>query len=182
MGTRIIQPPPGDDCIFCWDADETPKFLYVMFDGVKLGWPFGSKQVPNGHLFKCEQDDERPCQWWYHELGPGWMVDVKRTPANGWWHISLNYIGVGSHFTGFIRECPAEHSIFNNTYLNPAIFRGYDGVATVIWMEAALELVEAMNMPNTQTFLELFTKDELFPVYKFCNTRYGMNQKFLIEP
>lgn len=182
MGTRIIQPPAGNDCIACWPAGETPAHVFVQFSGVKQGDLVGSKQLPNDHLFKCVQDDVVPCDFFYNKDGPGWQISFFRRPQDGRWVISAFYFGVGTHFDDSQPGCPSEHDIWENDNNVPWAFFGWDGIATVIWMKAALELVASMNMPNTATFLELFVKDELFPVYKFCNTRYGMNQKFLISP
>lgn len=182
MGTPVKEPEFGNDCIACWDAGETPKFVYVMFDGVLKGDPPDSVQVPNGHLFKLEQDPASPCHWHYQETGPTWKVSVWRSAITGNWFVTLDYWLVGSHFHGSIDDCPAEQAIFENTYWNKLIRKGYDGVASILWMDEALDLVEALNMPIEGTMMEYFLIDELVPVYKFCNVRYGINQCVELEP
>lgn len=181
MGTPIEEIEYGNDCLLGWEAGNTPKFVYVMFDGVKLGFPVGSKQVPNGVLFKCEQKVGVPCQWFYNEVGPGWMVDVKITADPFRSHISMTYVVGMSHFTGWVPGAFAEHDIFLNTYHDPWRFRGVDGVATIFWMESALELIDAFLLPASGTFLEFFLKDESVPAYKFCNIRLGMNFVLLLS-
>jgi len=181
MGTKIPTPEHGNDCAACFSAGETPEFIWVMFDGVKVGDPPGSYQVPNGCLFKCVQSEIDPCLWEYNPSGPGWVCSVYRSVATGRWHVTLTVWAGGSHFTGWRAGCPSEHDIFANVYWSPIWWHGWDGVATIMWMTTVLALLDALVIPQSNTLMEMFLIDELKTVYKFCNRKYSINQCIEIE-
>lgn len=182
MGIKINPPEYGNDCAHCWDPGETPEFIYVMFEGVKKGDVVGSQIPPNGHIFKCIQDPAAPCIFNYNKAGAGWQVEFARAAGTGRWHMKLWHDG-HSHFTGWLPDCPEEHDIWTNLLWTPIFHPGYDGVATVFWLDEARTLMAAMNIPDESgTFMEFFLKDESDPVYKFCNTRYGINHTILVPP
>lgn len=182
MGLHTDPVPPGDDCIACWDAGETPSYIYVIFDGVLKGDVPGAQQPPNGRIFKCDQNVGDPCLFEFNPVGAGWRVQLRRTVAPERWHVSLNFSGL-AHFTGVNAGCPSEHDIWTNILWSPIWWAGYNGVATIFWMEEALELMELMGIPiEPDTFMEFFVKDESKPVYKFCNQRFSINTKAEITP
>lgn len=55
-------PDPGDDCLACWPAGETPEKVYVHFTGIKIGatWVPGLGEPPN-QVWTLLQ--AAPCSW-----------------------------------------------------------------------------------------------------------------------
>lgn len=179
MGIRIIPREFANDCIACWDAGETPAFIYVAFLDVLPGDIPGSVSIANAFWFKCIQNEASPCDFWYNRAGPGTIVEINRSIATGRWHVNAS-VDAKSVFTGWVPGCPTEKSVWTNLQNNPAAFFGWAGFAYCFWMETATELLVGLNLPdNGDTFLEVFVKDDTKLVYKFCNVKYRMNQ--LIE-
>jgi hypothetical protein len=181
MGEKIVPREYGLDCAACWDPDETPLFVWVVFDGVLKGLVAGAEQVQNGHVYKLEQDPLNPCTYYYNWLGAGWKCQFFRSGATGRWHLSL-YYNAFEHFVGNRAGCPAEHDVWSNLYTDPNVSRGYGGVGTVWWGEEVLDLIFALGIPDEEgTFYEVFLIGQTNFVYKFCNVKYALNQKIVIS-
>lgn len=182
MGIKIEPPEYGNDCLHCWGVGETPEFIYVTFSGVKKGDVPGSEQPPNGDYFKCMQQAGDPCEFVFNPSGFGWMVRLWRAPADGKWFVTLAYDRV-QHFNAWNAGCQSEHAWWSNLLWSPIWWAGWGGWAWIFWLDAARSIVSAMNYPlDGNTNVEFFVKDGTEPVYKFCNLKYGLNQKFLISP
>lgn len=176
MGTRIEPPELCNHCPPCWDANETPKFVWVMFSGVSKGNPLGSEQVPNGHIFKLDIDLTGPCYFSHNMLGAGWRLMFFRSAMTAKWWVSL-YYGPRQHFSGSRPGCPSEFDVWNNLYVDPNVSFGYGGVATVWWGSIVEDTADLLNIPvEPGTFYEVFLKDESKIVLKFANLNYRLNQ------
>jgi len=182
MGIRIEPPVLGNNCLPCWDAGETPGFVYIIFLGVKKGDVPGAQQPPNGEYFKCPQNPLSACEFVCNPGGVGWMVRVWRDPGSGRWFVTLAFDLV-QHFNAWNAGCPSEHDGWSNLLWSPIWWAGYGGFAYIFWLVAARALVESMNIPTDEgTFMEFFMKDGTDPVYKFCNLKYVINQTILLSP
>ena len=60
MGNWTQPNPPGNDCIACFTAGETPSKIAVVFADIVLC--FGGPPEPNGE-FILEQNPGVPCEW-----------------------------------------------------------------------------------------------------------------------
>lgn len=176
MGTPITDPVFGNDCIACWLANETPLYIWAMFNGVSKGNPVGSQQVPNGFIFRMEQDPGNACSFKYNWLGSGWRLQFYRNAGNAKWYLSL-YFDAAEHFLDNNAGCPAEHDIWSNIYTDPNVSPGVGGVGTIWWEETLTDLITSMNVPvDSGTFYEVFLDNTNNFFYKFCNSKFHMNQ------
>lgn len=191
MGEPIPTPPIdyADDCPACtipagplWEAGETPEYMYVYFDGIKKCFWFVD-DPPNGLTFKLHQHETNKCLWlteWglyrvFLYMALGWPLGSK---------IQVLDSGNQIHFHADSVPCPEETHIFNNTpghFPPPPDFP--EGVAVIHWMGIVLGLVLAFSLPTASTIMhEIFLKDEVQVVHKFCFPKYGMNVKMLMSP
>lgn len=173
MGTRmpIEEWPVGVECYCHPKLDKTPLTIYVYFWEVRT--PFGLPPAPNLHVFACTQDDVDPCYWLYENRVFGWKVQVYYYCGSNATRIILKnndgYTYCQDTHDGFLPE----HSVMGNV----------NGWMTLFWLEAALKLIDDMVLPNDgHTFLEFFVDEDGHPVYKLCNVKFGMNEKYLLEP
>lgn len=177
MGIRVVPPEHGDDCAACWSANLTPKFIWVCFLDIVKGNNPACEDPPNGHWFKCEQDAVDACLFTYGDGVSGWFVQTYRSAVTGNWHITLDYEG-SDFFTGFISTCPDIDDVWTNLLNNPAVFCGNGGYGYLFWMDAVVDLIDDLELPNDgNTFVEAHVKNGTTLVYKFCNIGFNMNVK-----
>lgn len=176
MGIRIVQPEIGDPC-WCHPVDTlTPRLIYVHFTGLEQ-CP-GKAQPPNGHTFTCYQDEGQACTWKSDTDAMGWRVYVYYLCGQNQTEILLTDTDDSNYFDGVVNGFAEEHTIFSNIYGGCAPGQNsFNGVATLFWLAAVTWLMEGMGIPDDgNTFMEFFLIDEVHPVYKFCNVKYGVNQ------
>lgn len=171
MGTKIIEPVPGDICLR-WDpVDETPSFVYVVFWDVLKGDRFGAKQPPNEHIFKLPQDPTSSCKWEYENLVSDWHVDFQ---------IAVDQSGVGLsdasgmgnfYFTDVTGPTsPPEYQLYHNFFQDPFGKWGYNGSAMVFWMTAlGITVVDFGLQSAPDLFLEMFSFSDASFVQKLCS-------------
>ncbi len=181
MGIRIVEPQIGNPCWCHPEPVNTPYLIYVHFS--ELVQCPGKVQPPNGHTFVCYQDEGVPCTWKSQAEGMGWRVYVYYHCMQNQTEILLTDLDDNNYFDGVINGAAPEHFIFSNIYGGCAPGQlAYDGVATLFWMDTVQWLIAAMGIPNDgNTFLEVFLKDEVHTVYKFCNRKYSMNQTIQVS-
>lgn len=118
MGEEIpIEHPTieyGNDCIQCYAAGETPKFIYVKFSGVILcpgkAWPGGVDLNTTWTLTQIAG-----CDWRY--LDANWQIDWRNFPAGPWTNCYAYIAGTAQkHFTA--RQAPICLTTIDNDYLN----------------------------------------------------------------
>lgn len=169
----------------CWCHPKpvlTPEIIYAYF------WEMvqcpGKLVPPNMHVFPCYQDVVDPCTWYNVPGAYGWKVEIFYMCGQNQTEILLRDLSDNRYFDSVLNEFPNEHTVFNNIFTGCAFNQfAFDGGAFLFWNEALLDLINNMNLPNEgHTFMEIFRTDNDKPVYKLCNIKYGLNQKFLIEP
>lgn len=170
---------------WCWchpAADKTPAVIYVYFSGIvqcrNLAIP------PNLHTFSCHQDPDYACEWRNEDHGPGWEVFVEYLCSSNMTHIGLKDSDGWSYFDAVVNGFCDEHDVLANRWSQcDHVYGGINGSVTLFYNKAALKLISDLNIPNDgETFMEFSLNAELEPIYKFCNVKYGLNQKYLIEP
>lgn len=184
MGTRmpIDSWPVGDECIWFPDPPKTPLKIYVYFFGIKTCAGFAPP--PNLHVFTCFQDESSPCFWRNAVAHSHWDVRVIYYDFLHETWIALYDENLVFYFEASVVGFAAEHVVFGNNWDKcNHVYGGADGCAMLFWHEAALNLINDLVIPNDgETFLEFMVNDEQQPIYKFCNIKYSLNQKFLVEP
>lgn len=184
MGTRIeIDDPVSADVCACFPTpNETPYKILMYFWGMAK-CPAGI-QPPNGRLFTLFQNDGDPCQWDSDCAGSGWIIRLNYLCGQNQTEIYLSDLTPENYFHGLRNGFPNEHTVFPNQIIHCGFNQlATDGFCTFFWLEAAVHLLSNMRLPNDgYTFMEFFMKDDIDPVYKFCNTIWGLNQKFLVNP
>lgn len=186
MGTRIPSPPIeyGIDCDNCtpfrWAVGETPKYVYVYFDGLTdCGW--SPHPSPNGQTFKLTQSPIAGCHWF--SAGDPWIVNfyAKRPGAfqsriELWDHHGFSF------FIGHLMQCPLEYWTYAN--LQAACILMYaasGGTATVFWSDQITTLIEQFGLvAGRELFYEMFQTDGPPEVHKFCDRHQRTNIKFKI--
>lgn len=184
MGTRITPDDPiaGNPCEWFFDPDNTPHKIYAYF--WELEQCPGRKLPPNMHIFTMFQDDEKPCEWRNVPSAQGWECGIAYRNVPPLSRLYLINLAAGLYFDGDLAWRADEHDVFNNKIvdcLGPNFAQKGNGL--IFWLEAATGLLESLALPNDgNTFMEFFVTDEHKPVYKFCNVRWSLNQKYLINP
>ncbi|MGB3906456.1 MAG: hypothetical protein WBB22_16225 [Anaerolineae bacterium] len=178
----MITPPAGVSCECHPEVDYTPKLIFVQFYDL-IQCP-GNPVPPNGHLFSCFQDDINPCKWNNVPSAAGWEVEVQYMCGQNQTEIWLGRGGVNNFFDGLLNGFQDEHAVFSNIWSGcNAIYGSHSGHATLLWLSAATHILTFMALPNDgHTFMEFFMTSDDKPVYKFCNTRWSLNQRFLYDP
>ena len=168
----------GDDCIACFDADETPMYMKAFISGVKRGelWNPVLPMTPNGY-WDLEQDLVDPCKW--NALKPGWPEIIH---------------GVGPRFNFFIFNygvgIPVFHSIhghgcrnkFENDfagYWNNIYYGGHCFITTADWIRKQIESLTPMIDPNPR--MECFTMEGDFIVVRYAGKRDATNISIKID-
>lgn len=183
MGIRmpIEEWPVGDRCNCHPQADRTPQKIYAVFSCIEQCPEF--LLPPNDHVFTLYQDEESPCKWANQVNAFGWIVELEWQCALSQVQLLLYRGELEVYFFGLLSFPVIEHDRFANWWVvcggNQT---GKKGCGQVFWNEAALELIENLNIPNDgNTFMEFFVAGEDRVVYKFCNVKYGLNQKCAVE-
>jgi len=188
MGQRMKDEPIlyGADCLQCWEAEKTPKYLYARFAKVIRRTdliPDVCKIPPNNQLFKLTQDPLEPCAWFYDQSG--WTVRfdlVMQGIGNTWLYLDD---AVGNHYySSTSASCYAEGTVLHNEFGPAEPFAcGYNGIAVVTWTPQATKLLEDINLAKAHDlFMELFPLIDGKLVYKFCRVKDSTNIKILFEP
>lgn len=182
MGIRVEPIVTVFDCEWFITPLLTPNRIFVYFWEIEQ-CP-GKLLPPNMHVFSLYQDEIHHCEWHNEPSSFGWTIHlfVQAPPLKVL--LNMTHTGGGLFFNSEVTSPAMEHDVFNNMNIicggaNFAI----KGNATIFWMSAALDLINDMNLPNDgNTFMEFFIAEGNVPVYKFCNVKYSLNQKYLISP
>lgn len=97
MGIMPDETEFGDDCLACWPAGKTPRYVKLFLAGIQRGddWVPANGQPPNGY-WDLEQSDVDPCNFFnMHEGFPAiaWRPSafleqlnvVAEGPASAFW-------------------------------------------------------------------------------------------------
>lgn len=176
----------GDDCLACFPAGKTPKYVWVRFILLASCVPDLDPPCaapPNDRVFKLTQDDSVPCFWRY--LSDDWIIwyyttfgSPPKTRLDLW--DTLGRV----HFLALEDACAPEGTVFNNTVLC-SMFGActHEGIATVTWTQEATNLMAAINMQRgDDVFMELHPLVDGNKIYKFCRLRDATNIAIELEP
>lgn len=188
MGQRIPPVPHiyGDDCLLCFDADKTPKYVFARFSEIEkcvIGDPDVCVIPPNDRLFKLTQVEGTPCRWTYDE--EDWFITYwKGGGIGGEDELHLLSGGGLGYFRGVDAQCSPEGTVFHNTWPPcNGMFCGHGGMGVVTWTQQATELLAAINMERSDNlFLELFPLIDGNLIYKFCRLQDATNIAIEFEP
>ncbi len=188
MGQRMKDEPIvyGADCLRGFDADKTPKYIYIRFSQIVKcpDWDEVVYQIPpNDRVFKLTQDDVHPCLWEVTTTGWHVIFDLQFDyPDTIVW---LEYIPDGKVYFFDVVPLPVEEGIvFHNNNTDCLLGRSaHGGIATVTWTPQATDILEAINMKKAyDLFMELRPLEDGKLVYKFCRLQDATNIKILFEP
>ena len=188
MGQRMPDEPIeyGTDCLACFPADKTPKFVYVRFALVEICPGILDPNCitpPNDRLFKLAQVNGYPCQFRY-DTDPWhifWTFSAG-SPAKS--SIHLRDWSDAVYFAALPDACLPEGTVIHNDLVGCVLHDcARAGIAVVTWTPQATALLEAINMAKGERlFMELFPLDNGKLVYKFCRLKESTNIKILFEP
>lgn len=172
----------GDDCLACFDAGETPKYLYVRFSGI-VQCPAGPSIPPNDRVFKLTQNAEAACYYRYDSADWGIGVDLNAAP-NPTDILLMSGDELWSYFSRQDPDKIEEGKVYSNDYVGcPAWRGGKDGICVITWSPQATEVLASINMAKgNNLFMELFPKADGKLVYKFCRLQDATNVAILYEP
>ena len=131
MGIRINEFDYGDDCVFCFPANFTPKFFMITFKDIKQGDLFDPALIPPppNRIFKLTQDPVTPCHWEFKD--PDFWVNLDLGVSNTAL-VVLDFLGGVQYFAaGPLPACTwAEQSNFTS----PVGKYLYDGWYQISWI------------------------------------------------
>lgn len=176
----------GDDCLLGFDADKTPKYIYVRFSLIVQcpSWNGAEHTTPpNDRVFKMEQVNGIPCRWEY--FGAEWFIQFTISSDPFGTVIFLVNNDDGATYFGDITDyIPEEGYVYPNdiTFCEPW-YGGAEGFAVLSWTPQATALLKAINLAKGyDLFMELFPREDGKLVYKFCKLQDATNVKILFEP
>lgn len=172
----------GDDCVGCFPAGKTPKYVYVRLSLVEK-CPDPRLVPPNDRVFKLTQDAYNPCDWFYQ--GSTWRVEFQCAPDPAFVWLSVMDPETG---VAYFEETPAGLPDESHTYHNrtPACddFHGATGgTATVTWQLETIKILKLLNMKGmSDIFMEMRPLVDGNRVYKFCRLQDATNIAIEYEP
>lgn len=188
MGQRMRDEPIdyGNDCLSCFDAGETPEFVYIRFGLVAICPGVLDPNCitpPNGRVFKLAQVPGFPCQYKY-DTDPWhvfWNFKVGGQPLSA---IQLRDWSDAIYFAATPASCLAEGTVIHNDVAGCILHDCvYGGIAVVTWTPQATDILTAINITKgDDLFMELFPLADGKLVYKFCRIAESTNIKILYEP
>jgi len=188
MGQRMPPGPIeyGDDCLHCFAAGKTPKYVWARFSQI-LQCPDVPPKIcgipPNDRVWKLTQDAVLPC--WYQLVTGGWILDyTHRSPVTHLAELSVIDPNGRDIFYKNMPACQSEGTLFHNAWIDCIGWNcGHLGFGIVTWTEHATAILELINMEKAQDlFMELHPRADGKLVYKFCRLEDATNIKILFEP
>lgn len=174
----------GDDCEACvppagslWEIGETPKYLYVTFNGL-VACPNFAGILPNGQIFKMTQHDTIKCLWicyygdyeiWFWSFDPLWNWSALYI-----WHTDGKWL-----FQGMFDPCPFEyHAMQNIIETCPNHVYAHFGYGVVCWNDIAIDVADDIVLDfNPGLQHEFFAHEDGDIVLKYCDKRDATNVK-----
>lgn len=187
MGTPIDVPviEYGPDCNRCpvqFPAGETPRFVYVYFDGI-VDCGRSHHPAPNGQTFVLEQIPPNPCNW--YSDGDIWKVDwlPNRIGAGDSLLTLLDHHGA-AFFSGSELKCPSDPAIMqNDMHACAGFFAGSEGLALVTRHQQVIALVVQFGLEaGIHLMWEVFHHPDGGIVHKFADLHQRTNIRFKLEP
>jgi len=176
----------GDDCLWCFDAGETPKYVYARF--LDIGkcpgeWCEDNPLPPNDRVFKLTQDDMKPCTWVFQD-GFWDVVYHAYWPGIAGCALLINYMGDwSSYFRSVFPFGVSCKTFFTNEEECADGTCGVGGYGIVTSKLEALEVMASLNIkPAYDLFMEMRPLSDGKRVYKFCKLKDAMNIAILFEP
>ena len=164
------------DCLTCYAAGKTPKYLYACFSGIEPGnlWVPGVDLPPPNGIHRLEWSLH--CDWGALEGNIGFAYQ-----GDGDWSRLQVFDPWDDIFSSIIR--PACTSYFENSIINPIGNKYYGGFATIAStlpgsIYSISDIAEAINYERTpDSFAVIHPKDEDQSV----NTLYEWNTNSRIK-
>lgn len=166
-----IQPQPtefGNDCLACFSAGETPKWLKCFFAGIERGnnWFPAAGEPPNGY-HDLLQKPGSPCTW---NDDPPVFPSVTYTISGANSFLSCR---TSIPVTAFISN-PAVGCVqgFSNNFSTPVgniFYGGWGHVITSIQIASIIELVTPLADPNPR--MEYFPVSATQAVVRYAGKR-----------
>ena len=184
MGTKIITPPIGVNCLN-WDPPaETPAIIWALFWEILKGDHIDAIEPKNNHIFKLEQFDGLPCHWEYKSLPFGWQVRLGIDAGQVWLYLADTTPGPNYYFSQTKPiSPPVEFEIFTNWYQGAPGNYGYQGYATIFWMERITELAIEFGLDSIDDLmLEMFGVGDSQLIVKLCSYLVPTNTKIKFAP
>lgn len=172
MGIPDKPTPPGDNCLLCFDADETPSKVIISISDMKTGdlWTDFHDPAPNGS-WVFDQDPLIPCRW--HNRGPSqWMMALQ-------YQSGLSTLGGYNIFPGrgfFGSESADCIKHFTNINTSPSGQYYYDGYMFVSTPELLVAAVSAI-VPffSDGAFFEVFPGPGKIVDIRYANKPHRQN-------
>lgn len=183
MGTKISDIVYGDECAY-WDPpSETPKYIYAFMWDVLKGNSPGAIQPVNLHLFKLTQLPGAPCNWRYYNESFGWDVWFTLYSNRYTIYFAETKPGPPVYFIDeLVNVPPPEYQVFVNDFQEIWPAYGYEGFATIFWLDSIRTLAEDFGLDwSGKTLFEIFPHPTMKMVIKFCEERTDTNIKILLE-
>ena len=188
MGQRMPDIPIeyGSDCLDCFPAGETPKYLYVRFAEIEKcsnAWCVGFPPPPNDRCFKLIQQPGTPCLWTYP--GSDWQIQYYAKivpPTNS--RLTVDSLPIQrNYFRGWTPAFVICQQFFQNQNTCVLNTCGVGGQAIITSSKEASDILESINLSkSSDLFLELFPLSGAKLVFKFCKLQDSTNIAILFEP
>lgn len=117
----------GGDCVACWPASSTPRYVYASFSNILRGndWVPGDPDPPS-ETFKLTQD--LTCRWTFSTATLQFFYE----PTLDVTGLSIGLVANGVVFLGIAGPCAIN---FVNFIQNPVGNKYYGGEASAFWIE-----------------------------------------------
>lgn len=171
MGIEPKPITPGNNCLLCFPAGETPDYVKVFFGDIKRGdlWLPSWGMPPNGY-WDYNQSLTVPCT--FATNIPGVQGSLHWTATGALLLFSVNP-GIGVFSGNDPANC---QRYFTNTYTNPAtsiFYGGFGFVCTPQEMAEWIALATPVTGPDPR--MELFPGDNGIIDIRFANKQDGTN-------
>jgi len=172
----------GADCRYFWPTGQTPKKLYISFQGIRPGasFPPSTFPCPNG-IYRLEQLSGVPCTWeGYYGLG---HIKFVMTSAGN--DVDVWTPGAESAFTG--NDGSNSAFWFANKLPPAAKFTGgfcqVSPRCSVYNMPTLQGCADLLGLPaDKKTLAEFFPTDDGMAVFKYCRLIGHTNIKIKVDP
>ncbi|GAI59157.1 unnamed protein product [marine sediment metagenome] len=172
----------GDDCVGCFPAGKTPKYVYARFSQIEK-CPDPMRVPPNDRVFKLTQNAYSPCNWFYQ--GSTWRVEWQCAPdpAFVWFWLMDPETGV-EYFNENPAGLPDEaHTYHNETPACDDFHGAIGGIATVTWQLETIKLMGLLNIkPQKDLFMEMRPLADGKRIYKYCKLNDATNIAIEFKP
>lgn len=127
MGTPVELIEYGNDCLFCFLIDKTPKIRWCKFKYIVKCLP-EYPDPPNDRIFALYQNPVNPCLW-HVTTDDGWHIELENYSAET--RLILDFYNtLNLHYFFAMATTPCAQKIFNESFCPDY---GAEGGFGIVW-------------------------------------------------